>query len=124
MIDAQQLMAQLLDYKKQTLPIAKLDCTAFIVFNDGKRYFENNEVVFFTRYERIRKWRLHGEISADMLQSIEADGSIIGHSERRQYHGETDSHCNRKVKLALDKGLTPIYCNGETLEQRKSWSTS
>jgi triosephosphate isomerase len=61
-----------------------------------------------------------GEISADMLQSIEADGSIIGHSERRQYHGETDSHCNRKVKLALDKGLTPIYCNGETLEQRKS----
>ena len=61
-----------------------------------------------------------GEISADMLQSIETDGSIIGHSERRQYHGETDFHCNRKVKLALDKGLTPIYCNGETLEQRKS----
>lgn len=61
-----------------------------------------------------------GEISADMLKSIGVQGSIIGHSERRQYHGETDSHCNRKVKLALEKGLTPIYCNGETLEQRKS----
>jgi len=61
-----------------------------------------------------------GEISAEMIKSIGANGSIIGHSERRQYHGETDSHCNRKVKLALDQGLTPIYCNGETLEQRKS----
>jgi triosephosphate isomerase len=37
-----------------------------------------------------------GEISADMLQSIEADGSIIGHSERRQYHGETDSLATKK----------------------------
>jgi triosephosphate isomerase len=46
-----------------------------------------------------------GEISVDMLESIDATGSLIGHSERRQYHGETDSHCNRKVKLALDKGL-------------------
>jgi triosephosphate isomerase len=44
-----------------------------------------------------------GEISADMLESIDATGSLIGHSERRQYHGETDSHCNRKVKLALIK---------------------
>ena len=61
-----------------------------------------------------------GEIAADMLASVNATGAIIGHSERRQYHGETDSHCNRKVKLALDNGLVPIYCNGETLEQRKS----
>lgn len=37
-----------------------------------------------------------GEISADMLESIDASGSLIGHSERRQYHGETDSHCNKK----------------------------
>ncbi|MEC5395569.1 triose-phosphate isomerase [Bergeyella sp. RCAD1439] len=61
-----------------------------------------------------------GEISVDMVKSVGAQGCIIGHSERRQYHGETDSHCNRKVKMALDKGLVPIYCNGETLEQRKA----
>ncbi len=61
-----------------------------------------------------------GEISVDMIVSVGANGAIIGHSERRQYHGETDSHCNRKVKATLDKGLTPIYCNGETLEQRKA----
>ncbi|MDO4225133.1 MAG: triose-phosphate isomerase [Bergeyella zoohelcum] len=61
-----------------------------------------------------------GEISADMVKSIGANGAIIGHSERRQYHGETDQHCSAKVKIALEKGLTPIYCNGETLEQRKA----
>ena len=58
-----------------------------------------------------------GEISADMLQSIEADGSIIGHSERRQYHGETDSHCNRKVKLAFDKGLTQFIATEKHLNK-------
>ncbi len=61
-----------------------------------------------------------GEISGEMLKSIQANGSLVSHSERRQYHGETDSHANRKVKLLLDLGLTPIYCNGETLEQRKA----
>ena len=62
---------------------------------------------------------LTGEISADMLQSIKRTVLSSVTKERRQYHGETDSHC-KKVKLALDKGLTPIYCNGETLEQRKA----
>lgn len=61
-----------------------------------------------------------GEISAEMIKSIGADGAIVGHSERRQYHGETDSHCNSKIKKLLAAGLTPIYCNGETLEQRKA----
>lgn len=61
-----------------------------------------------------------GELAADMLLSIGANGAIIGHSERRQYHAETDEICNKKVALALKKGLTPIYCNGETLEQRSA----
>jgi triosephosphate isomerase (TIM) len=61
-----------------------------------------------------------GEISADMLNSIQADGVILGHSERRAYYGETDSHLAVKVKLALAKGLKPIYCNGESLAQRQA----
>lgn len=61
-----------------------------------------------------------GEISVEMIKSIHADGAIIAHSERRTYHGETDSHANIKIKALLDNGLTPIYCNGETLEQRKA----
>ena len=61
-----------------------------------------------------------GEVSADMLQSIGVTYSIIGHSERRQYHHEEESLLKQKIALVLKKGLTPIYCIGETLEQRKS----
>ncbi len=57
-----------------------------------------------------------------MLQSIEADGSIIGHSEEDNIMEKLILTAIEKVKLALDKGLTPIYCNGETLN-KESWST-
>lgn len=60
-----------------------------------------------------------GEISAGMLKSTGADYVIIGHSERRQYFGETDETVNKKVKVALENGLKPIVCVGETLEQRE-----
>lgn len=121
-IDAQQLMAQLLEYKKENAT----NCEVWIAppalyLMMARDIFENNEVgVFSQDMSEFAAGAYTGEISADMLQSIEADGSIIGHSERRQYHGETDAACNKKVKAALDKGLIPVYCNGETLEQRKS----
>jgi triosephosphate isomerase len=60
-----------------------------------------------------------GEISADMLASIGVPYVIIGHSERRQYFGETDVTVHDRVRAALDAGLTVILCVGETLEQRK-----
>lgn len=60
-----------------------------------------------------------GEISADMLVELGVEYVIIGHSERRQYFGETDVTVNQRVKAALAKGLKPIICVGETLEQRE-----
>ena len=60
-----------------------------------------------------------GEISADMLLSMGVEYVIIGHSERRQYFGETDVTVNKKVKTALTAGLKVILCVGETLEQRE-----
>jgi len=60
-----------------------------------------------------------GEVSADMLLDLGVKYVIIGHSERRQYFGETDETVNKKVKTALAKGLIPIVCCGETLEQRE-----
>lgn len=60
-----------------------------------------------------------GEISPSMLTEMGVSHVIIGHSERRQYFGETDETVNKKVKKALEHGLTPIMCCGETLEQRK-----
>ena len=60
-----------------------------------------------------------GEISAEMLKEIGVEYVIIGHSERRQYFGETDATVNMRAAFALENGLTPIICVGETLEQRE-----
>ncbi len=65
-----------------------------------------------------------GEISADMLSSMGVNIVIIGHSERRQYFGETDVTVQKRVRAALDAGLTVILCVGETLEQREQGITS
>lgn len=65
-----------------------------------------------------------GEISADMLKELGVQYVIIGHSERREYFAETDESVNKKVKVALEKSLTPIMCCGETLEQRESGVTA
>ncbi len=64
-----------------------------------------------------------GEISAEMLLEAGAAYVIIGHSERRQYFGETNETVNKKVKKALEKGLTPIVCVGEMLEDREAGNT-
>ena len=61
-----------------------------------------------------------GEISAPILASYGLDFVIIGHSERRQYFGEDNALLAQKVSAALKSGLTPIYCCGETLDQRES----
>ncbi len=61
-----------------------------------------------------------GEVSADMLVSAGCTYTILGHSERRQYYGETDATLVDKVKLAISKGLSPIFCVGENLEEREA----
>jgi triosephosphate isomerase (TIM) len=61
-----------------------------------------------------------GEISAPMLLSLGVTHVIVGHSERRQYFGETDDTVNLRLKAALEAGLTPICCVGEVLEEREA----
>ncbi|MGC4948256.1 triose-phosphate isomerase [Streptomyces sp. DT224] len=61
-----------------------------------------------------------GEISGPMLAKLKCTFVAVGHSERRQYHGETDEVCNAKVKAAYKHGLTPILCVGEGLDVRKA----
>jgi triosephosphate isomerase len=64
-----------------------------------------------------------GEICAGMLVAVGATHAIIGHSERRQYFGETDDTVNLKLKAALEAGLIPIVCVGEVLEEREAGLT-
>ena len=61
-----------------------------------------------------------GEVSAAMVKSTGATHVILGHSERREYYGETSATLNKKVALALSNGLTPIYCCGEALSIREA----
>lgn len=64
-----------------------------------------------------------GEISAEMLRSIYVSYVILGHSERRQYNGETNSSVNEKILSAVKANLKPIYCIGETLDEREQGRT-
>jgi len=65
-----------------------------------------------------------GEISADMLKELGVEYVVLGHSERRQYFGETDVTVNLRTKAALAAGLKPIVCVGEVLEQREQGVTA
>ena len=65
-----------------------------------------------------------GEISVNMLKEYGVKYVIVGHSERRQYFGETDETVNKRTLAALAGGLTPIVCVGETLEERESGKTN
>lgn len=61
-----------------------------------------------------------GEVSAAMIKSTGTGYVILGHSERREYYGETSETLNKKLTLALENGLTPIYCCGEALDIREA----
>ncbi len=64
-----------------------------------------------------------GEVSARMLRDFGTRYAIVGHSERRQYHSETDALVSRKARAALAQGITPIVCVGETLAEREAGQT-
>lgn len=70
-----------------------------------------------------QKGAFTGEISAPMLKSMNVEYVVLGHSERRQYFGETDATVNQRVKAALASGLKVILCVGERLEQREQGVT-
>ncbi|MBZ0272429.1 triose-phosphate isomerase [bacterium] len=64
-----------------------------------------------------------GDVSAPMIASVGATLCLVGHSERRQYHAETNEGCNRKILSLLSHGILPIYCVGETLAERDAIRT-
>ena len=99
-------------------------CTPFVNLTEAVRAAKGTHI-------KIGAENLHfedsgaftGEVSADMLKDIGVDYVIIGHSERRQYFAETDETVNKKTVKALAKGLIPIVCVGESLEQREAGIT-
>ncbi|MBP3361691.1 MAG: triose-phosphate isomerase [Clostridia bacterium] len=125
-----KLPSETYDYVKEVAEATKgaacevVCCTPFVNLSEAVKAAEGTHV-------KIGAENLHfedsgaytGEVSADMLCDLKVDYVIIGHSERRQYFAETDETVNLKAKKALEKGLIPIICVGESLDQREAGVT-
>ena len=100
-------------------------CTPFVDLSSAQEAAEGTNIQIGAENCHWEKSGAYtGEISADMLVSMGVKIVIIGHSERRQYFGETDVTVQKRVRAALDAGMTVILCVGETLEQREQGITS
>ena len=125
-----KLPSETYDYVKEVVEATKgaacevVCCTPYVNLSEAVRAAAGTHV-------KIGAENLHfedegaftGEVSADMLVDLGVDYVIIGHSERREYNNETDETVNLKTIKALEKGLVPIVCCGESLEQREAGIT-
>jgi triosephosphate isomerase len=101
-----------------------LICAPFTLLKDLKKATVGTNVNIGAQNMHFEKsGAFTGEVSAQMLKEIGVDYVVIGHSERRQYFAESDETVNKKVIVALENGITPVMCCGETLEERESGST-
>ena len=99
-------------------------CPPFTSIQKGSSLVEQTEVLLGAQNMSAEpSGAFTGEISAEMLRDLYVNFVILGHSERRQYFGETNKSINLKVLAAVQNNLKPIYCIGETLEERESGKT-
>ncbi len=104
--------------------VEKIVCPPFVFLHDVRAAIEGSTIRLGTQnvfWEE--KGAYTGEVSVTQVAEV-AQYAIIGHSERRQYFGETDETVNKRVKSALAHGILPIMCVGETLEQRQANETT
>jgi triosephosphate isomerase len=116
----------LLNFLKDNIPtdhsgVDIIICPPFIYLIEAKKILNRQDIdVGAQNVSSFTNGAYTGEISAAMLKSININYTIIGHSERRQYFGEKEENFSKKIKLCLQEHITPIYCVGETLEQRNN----
>jgi len=108
------------DYARDEIAV----CPPFVCVPEGVKAAKGSNIAIGGQNLHWEKEGAYtGEISAGMLLAAGCTHVIIGHSERRQYFGETDDTVNLKLKTALEAGLTPIVCVGEVLEEREAGLT-
>ena len=124
MAEAEELMTALLKHRGTMSGIDVAVCPAFTVLQKVVDLAAGSPIKVGAQNVH---WELSGaftgEVSVPMLKELPVDYAIIGHSERRQYFGETDATVNKRLNAALDGGLLPIVCIGETLDQREADET-
>ena len=125
-----KLPSETYDYVKEVVEATKgaacevVCCTPYVNLSEAVRAAAGTHVKIGAENLHFEdKGAFTGEISADMLKDLGVEYVIIGHSERREYNNETDKTVNLKTKKALEKGLIPIVCVGESLEQREAGIT-
>lgn len=117
--EAEQLIKELIPVVKDAAADVVI-CTPFTALETAVRLTENTNIAVGAQNLHFEeKGAFTGEVSADMLLGLGVKYVIIGHSERRQYFAETDETVNKKLITALSKGLIPIFCCGESLQQRE-----
>jgi len=100
-------------------------CPPYVCLDAVKKVIEGTNIHLGAQNVHFEKsGAFTGEVSAEMLLAMGVEYVIIGHSERRQYFGETDCTVNKKVHAALEAGLKPIVCVGESLEERENGITN
>jgi triosephosphate isomerase len=122
--EAEQFVAALLP---QVYSAEGVDVAVCVPFTDLQAMVESTRgsrvEVFAQNMHEAPQGAFTGEISAPMLTELDVHGVVLGHSERRQYYAETDRALALKVPAALDAGLKPILCVGETEEERERGDT-
>ncbi len=119
--ETETLIKALLAGSWDTKKASMLVCPPFVSLHSASKLLRGSSIALGAQeMSEHDKGAYTGEISAEMLLTVGASFVILGHSERRQYHAESDEQVNAKAKKALSSGLTPIICVGETLEEREA----
>ena len=122
--EAEQFIAALLPQVSDTEGVEVAICPSFLALQAMVDSSRGSRVGVFAQNMHEADWGPYtGEVSAPMLTEIDVDGVVLGHSERRQYFGETDRALQQKVPRALQAGMVPILCVGETEEERERGET-
>lgn len=108
-------MWALQDYLKQWVDVAIFPQLAHIQTLRWSKWV----LVWAQNVASESKWAFTGEVSIETLLDLWVNMVMIGHSERRQYYNETDETVIKKVKLSLERGIRPLVCIGETLEEKQ-----
>lgn len=120
--DAAELLEGLKEQKAEVDErVDVLVCPPFVSIGMAVNYLHDTDIhVGAQTLHSEENGAYTGEVSATMLTESGCNYVIVGHSERRQYFGETDTSVNKKARKALEHKLAPVICVGESLEERKS----
>ena len=120
--ESQNLISKLInELRKEEVNCDIIICPPFTSLSEAAGLVKNTIVKLGAQNMHYEdKGAFTGEVSAAMLKSVGCEYVILGHSERRAIFSESDEMINKKIKKALGSGLRPIFCIGETLQQRES----